>query len=178
MDEEQDALGLIRSELSATLDGIDPGSLTAFRHRLETCGGAVFVTGQGRSGLVGRMFAMRLMHLGLRCHVVGDTLTPAFRAGDCLVVISGSGRTPGSLHAARCAREQGGAVIAVTHTPAAPLAEMADLGLCVPVAGSAQFGGTRFEQACLIVMDAIVHTLARRDAGSFERMVALHANIQ
>ena len=53
----------------------------------------VFVIGAGRSGLVAKAFAMRLMHLGLDIHVVGETITPALREGDILVVVSGSGET-------------------------------------------------------------------------------------
>ena len=48
----------------------------------------VFVTGAGRSGLAGKAFAMRLMHLGLSAYVVGEPISPAIHKGDCIVVIS------------------------------------------------------------------------------------------
>ena len=54
----------------------------------------ILIVGQGRSGLVGRAFAMRLMHLGLSVYVVGETITPSIEMGDLLFAISGSGRTP------------------------------------------------------------------------------------
>ena len=53
----------------------------------------VFVLGAGRSGLALRMTAMRLMHLGLDVHVVGEVTTPAIERGDLLVTASGSGTT-------------------------------------------------------------------------------------
>ena len=53
----------------------------------------VFIIGLGRSGLVARAFAMRLMHLGISVYVVGETITPAIYADDCLLAISGSGET-------------------------------------------------------------------------------------
>ncbi len=40
----------------------------------------VYVAGMGRSGLMARAFAMRLMHLGIVTHVVGDTTTPSIES--------------------------------------------------------------------------------------------------
>ena len=37
----------------------------------------IFVAGAGRSGLIMRSFAMRLIHLGFDVSVVGETVTPA-----------------------------------------------------------------------------------------------------
>ena len=53
----------------------------------------IFVTGAGRSGLAAKAFAMRLMHLGLSSYVVGETISPAINADDCIIAISGSGET-------------------------------------------------------------------------------------
>lgn len=55
----------------------------------------VFVAGAGRSGLMGRAFAMRLMHVGKEVYVVGETVTPGIEPGDVLVLGSGSGETRG-----------------------------------------------------------------------------------
>ncbi len=51
----------------------------------------IYVVGAGRSGLVAKAFAMRLMHLGLSAYVVGETITPALNRGDVMVIFSGSG---------------------------------------------------------------------------------------
>jgi 6-phospho-3-hexuloisomerase len=53
----------------------------------------IYVMGAGRSGLVAKAFAMRMMHLGFQAYVVGETITPALRQGDLMVIFSGSGRT-------------------------------------------------------------------------------------
>lgn len=53
----------------------------------------VFVAGAGRSGLMGKSFAMRLSHIGVKAYVVGETNTPSFTEEDLLIVGSGSGRT-------------------------------------------------------------------------------------
>ena len=47
--------------------------------------------GVGREGLMMRSLAMRLFHLGLDAHVVGDMTTPPLGAGDLLIVSAGPG---------------------------------------------------------------------------------------
>src|SRR5258708_37059736 len=47
--------------------------------------------GVGREGLMVRALCMRLMHLGLDSHMVGDMTTPALGPGDLLVVSAGPG---------------------------------------------------------------------------------------
>jgi D-arabinose 5-phosphate isomerase GutQ len=57
----------------------------------------IVLHGLGREGLIIRGFAMRLFHLGLRkVHMFGDMCTPLVKAGDLLIVTSGSG-WPSSL---------------------------------------------------------------------------------
>ncbi len=95
----------------------------------------VFVVGLGRSGLMLRMFAIRLMQIGLEAHVVGDATTPAIAAGDLLIALSGSGRTETVVNLARKAGSFGARVLAITSSPTTPLAELADVVVVVP-AGS------------------------------------------
>ena len=54
-------------------------------------GKKVLMLGAGRSGLVARAFALRLVHLGFNVYVQGETITPAIGKGDLVVAISGSG---------------------------------------------------------------------------------------
>jgi len=61
----------------------------------------IYLAGAGRSGLVARAFAQRLMHLGFESYAIGETITPAFRSGDVLIAVSGSGETRWSLTPAR-----------------------------------------------------------------------------
>ena len=95
-------LGLIHSEVLTAAGGLRRGDLADV---VRLIGGAprVFLAGAGRSGLVLRMAAMRLMHLGLDVHVAGDTTTPAIREGDLLIAASGSGTTAGVVKAASTA---------------------------------------------------------------------------
>lgn len=88
----------------------------------------IFVIGAGRSGLVVRAFAMRLMHLGFEVFVVGETITPAVTEKDILIAISGSGRTKLVVESSRIAKTNVGATLVVlTSYPDSPLAQLADL---------------------------------------------------
>ena len=53
----------------------------------------IFVYGAGRSGLVAKAFAIRLVHLGLQTFVIGETITGPVQKGDLVIIISGSGET-------------------------------------------------------------------------------------
>ncbi|XP_010933851.1 uncharacterized protein [Elaeis guineensis] len=53
--------------------------------------GKVFVHGVGREGLMMKALCMRLYHLGLSAHVVGDVTTPPIAAGDLLLASTGPG---------------------------------------------------------------------------------------
>ncbi len=87
----------------------------------------VFIVGTGRSELVGKMFAMRLMHLGFTVHVVGDVTTPAIRESDCLIAISGSGETKTVTLAAETAKEVNANVVGITGNPESRLRKSLDV---------------------------------------------------
>ncbi|MDG9688474.1 SIS domain-containing protein, partial [Streptomyces sp. DH18] len=53
----------------------------------------IFVYGTGRSGLMLKALAMRLMQIGYQSYVVGETTTPSIEKGDLLIVSSASGET-------------------------------------------------------------------------------------
>ncbi len=86
----------------------------------------IFVTGAGRSGLAAKAFAMRLMHLGLSSYVVGETISPAINAGDCILAISGSGETNTIVTAANISKKRGAKVLALTSYPESSLGQIAD----------------------------------------------------
>ena len=137
-----------------------------------------FFSGQGRSGLVAEMAAMRFMHMGRAAHFVGEATAPSIRAGDGLVLVSGSGETPVGIHYARIAKAEKAEIVLITRAPKSTLAGLADRVLPAPVERTAQFGGSLFEETSLILLDAIVLDLARRLPGAHERMLHRHTNLQ
>jgi 6-phospho-3-hexuloisomerase len=86
----------------------------------------IYVIGAGRSGLVAKAFAMRLMHLGLKAYVVGETITPALNKGDVMVIFSGSGRTKTVADLAETAKEIGGRICLITSNADSRIGKIAD----------------------------------------------------
>jgi 6-phospho-3-hexuloisomerase len=146
----------------------------------------IFVAGEGRSGLVIRMVAMRLMHLGCQVHVVGETTTPAIRPGDLLIDCSGSGSTDHVLSDAQKAKEIGAYIVSVTTQVESPLAKIADLVIEIEAAAkqdrsnqySKQFAGSLFEQSTLLLFDALFHVLSQNLHKNSETLWASHTNLE
>ncbi|MGH8115363.1 MAG: SIS domain-containing protein, partial [Rhodanobacteraceae bacterium] len=149
-------------ELNHLLSQIDPVTFRELVNVFEDTQCRWFFTGQGRSGLVAQMAAMRFMHLGRTVHVVGDATAPSIRQGDGMVIVSGSGETPVGVGFGRIARAEQARLVLLTHKPRSTLAGIADIVLPVSVAGTVQFGGSLFEQASLLLLDAVVLLLMRR----------------
>ena len=175
---------LILDEAGAVLGQVKEEEVQAFEDAILEAG-AVFLAGEGRSGLVGRCFATRLMHLGLCSHVVGEMVTPAIQSSDLLIAVSGSGETPTTCTLARSAAQQGARVAAVTAARASPLSRSSHLTLLVPGAAkrggalaSQQHGGSLFEQAALLTLDAIAFRLQRRLGRTSQEMEARHATLE
>lgn len=137
-----------------------------------------FWSGQGRSGLVAQMAAMRLMHVGFDAHAVGEATAPAIGEGDGLVMISGSGETPVTLHIARLALDYGAHLLAVTTRADSTLAQHAHAVIEVPIAATGQFGGTLFEQSALLLLDAVILKVTAGDPQAYAAMKARHTNLQ
>lgn len=86
----------------------------------------VYVAGAGRSGFIAKAFGLRLVHLGYDTYIVGETITPAFRSGDTLVVFSGSGETHSMVSISGTAKELGGKVCLITASPESKITNIAD----------------------------------------------------
>jgi 6-phospho-3-hexuloisomerase len=147
---------------------------------------AVFAVGNGRSGFAVRMAAMRLMHVGLAAHVVGETTTPAITADDVLIAVSGSGSTNGIVYAARQAANSGATVIAVTANAGSELARIAKVVLLVPAPektdhgdarGSQQYAGSLFEQVVLFAFEGVFNALWQASGNTAAEMYQRHANL-
>lgn len=178
-------LSLIQDEIAETAAGIDAAQLAVLAGRVREAD-RVFLAGAGRSGLVLRMAAMRLMHLGLTVHVAGDTTTPAIRTGDLLVVASGSGTTAGVVKAVQTAVSAGAKIAALTTNPYSPVAELADALVVIPAAQktdhgsnvSRQYSGSLFEQALFLATEAVFQTLWDNTDEPAEQLWLRHANLE
>ena len=141
----------------------------------------VYVTGMGRSGLMARAFAMRLMHLGLRVFVVGETTTPSIEEGDLLLCCTRWGRSGSLLHYMQKARGARAKTAVITLDPASPMSKKADVSLAIPVGEateSRQPLGTLFEQLLLLTLDAVVIVLMQKRGFTEREMERLHTNLE
>ncbi|HYA22138.1 MAG TPA: 6-phospho-3-hexuloisomerase [Thermoproteota archaeon] len=121
--------------IDENLDSVDPKQVEGFTAALMTAyhdRRTIGVVGAGRSGLVAKAFAMRLMHLGFNVFVIGETITPAIGKDDVLFAVSGSGDTALTVSSAQVARHVGAKVISITSFPGSSLAGLSDILLIVP----------------------------------------------
>jgi len=184
-----ESLGAIVTETTGLLAQLTNGesakSLDASAAVLKNAD-RVFVLGAGRSGLALRMTAMRLMHLGLTVHIVGDDTTPAITGGDALLVASGSGTTANIVAAATTSAGLGADIVAITTAPESPLAKLATVVIEIPAAQklvrdgarSIQYAGGLFEQAVVFVGDAVFHSLWLASGQTADEIWPRHANIE
>lgn len=172
-------------ELRGVLAALDEDELKAFTATVFDAR-RIFVTGAGRTGLVMRCFAMRLMHFGFEAYVVGETTTPPAGPGDLLVVGSGSGATTTAVAVATKALGIGAQVALVTALPKSKLADLAGVILIIPGAihgrhgtsASPQPAGNAFEQALLVSLDSVAMALADATSVELGGTLPRHANLE
>lgn len=179
-------LQIILEEIGSVLDKVDKQGINHFVDIIETSK-RVFVIGEGRSGLMAKSFAMRLMHLGATVYVVGETITPALEKGDVLVAISGSGATKNVIWVAQKAVELECPVIAMTTNSESELGKIATFILHVPAAtkyrregekASIQPLGSLFDQCAHIVFDTICLRYALLKSEDNKGAFARHSNLE
>lgn len=143
----------------------------------------IFVDGDGRSGLVIKCFAMRLVHLGYRTYVIGETITPAMKPRDIYIGVSGSGTTETVCFQAEKAKSIGCTCIAISAKKESRLAKICDLVLQIPGTikkdqneerQSIQLLSSLFDQSLHIIVDMIALSLSYRDKISNEEATNLH----
>lgn len=179
-------LETILREIQSVLTPIDEAKLEEVANEFKK-DVRVFVDGEGRSGLMAKAFAMRLMHIGYTVFAVGETVTPALQAGDMHVAISGSGETRFVLAKAEQAKKTGCWVLAVTGKQGSTLAALADQVLLVPATTkgdngeerkSIQLLGSLFDQSLHIVLDGLCLFISQKDGVTHEVAVSRHSVLE
>ena len=137
----------------------------------------VFVYGSGRSGLIGQLFAVRLVQLGLDVHFVGEMTTPIIGKEDLTLLISNTGRTSSVVQTATIARRIGSRVISVTGNPDSELAHNSDVSIVmeIPDGGDSAPLGTVFEDSALLFFEVMVSDIMKRTGNREEDMRNRHA---
>ncbi len=149
---------------------------------LLTSANNVFVYGSGRSGLVGRTFAMRLMQLGLESFFIGETITPAVKPGDCVFFVSKTGETQTAIQAAEIVddRVENSDIIVLTASPESTLAKLGDVVIPLKAIDNIEKNrklaplGTIFEDTAMIFLDGLIAVLMEELDESEEDMKDRH----
>ena len=127
--------------------------------------------------------------MGYTAYVVGETVTPAIRPGDLLIIASGSGATATLIVMAEKCKAVGAELALITTRPESPIGRLADVIVEVHAATpkdkdnavrSMQPGGNTFEQSVLLIGDCIVTHLISScsiDENNAELMKR-HANLE
>lgn len=148
----------------------------------------IFVAGAGRSGLVAKTFAMRLMQLDFDVFVAGETITPAIKKGDVFIVCSGSGETETMCQLTRRAKKEGAFIVCVTGRSSSALSSLSDLVLEVPTSGgpdtqprqpgAEEFSVTLFEQELFVLLEVVIFVLMDKTNKSVWDLQKKHSNLE
>jgi 6-phospho-3-hexuloisomerase len=174
------------AELSVVLDKVQEEGINNFIAAIVAAK-RVALHGLGREGLQMRGLAMRLFHLGLDSHVVGDMTTPPLGAGDLLIVSAGPGDFTTIEALMNIAKAAGAKTAVVTAQDSGGAAHRADVVLHIPAQTMAndQVGklsvmpmGSLFEVAMMLVFELIILKLRDRLGETTETIRARHTNLE
>jgi 6-phospho-3-hexuloisomerase len=193
----QEMMRLMASKIRAIANSISDEDVEKFITEILNAR-RIYVMGAGRSGLVAKAFAMRLMHLGMQAYVIGETITPALNKGDLMVVFSGSGKTKTVADIAETGKEIGAHICLITANADSRIGRIADCMVIIEQYrddvkdDAAEFEirqmlgdhksfaplGTLFETASMIFADAVISRLMEITQTDETALKNRHANIE
>jgi 6-phospho-3-hexuloisomerase len=177
------------------LDKVDENQVDEFLKKIGRSK-TIFLVGAGRSGIVAKAFAMRLMHLGFNVHVVGETITPAIKKEDLLIAVSGSGKTKSTLTVVKTAKKHGATITSITSFPRSPIARLSHTVVVIKgrrkgknildyITGQLSGGhepltplGSLFELSTMIFLDSIITRLMKIFREDEISMLDRHSNLE
>ncbi|HIJ06042.1 6-phospho-3-hexuloisomerase [Methanocalculus sp.] len=188
---------LMAQKIQSIAESIADEEVDAFTKAILSAN-RVYVMGAGRSGLVAKAFAMRLMHLGFISYVVGETITPAIDKNDMLIAFSGSGNTRSIADVAQTAKGLGATVGLITSNKESAIGQIADTIVVIESQRDAvtdesheydirqmmgehkSFAplGTIFETTSMVFSDALVSHLMEITETSEGELKKRHTNIE
>ena len=175
-------------ELADTLKRIDQEQIDHLIYGIKQAR-RIFVSGAGRSLLMLKGLAMRLMHLGYEVYVVGEVTTPAFLPEDLLILASASGESSSVINIAKKAQKIGGTIISLTVFSESNLAKLSASVIRIPAytdklpeseenKKGILPGGSMFEEAVLLLADSLILELALEQKVPMDRAFEKHANLE
>ncbi len=184
----------IISEISSVMEEIDEKTVEEVISEIIRAN-KIFIVGAGRSGLVGKAFAMRLMQIGFRVYVVGETITPSMEEGDLLIAISNSGETKSVCLASQIAMTIKGNIVGITSNKNSRLAKKATKSIIIDTKHRTdpnrfvQKGfhnevpsfaplGTLFEVSTFLFFEGLISSLMERTNRKEEDLKKMHSVLE
>ncbi|KAK9143468.1 hypothetical protein Syun_012868 [Stephania yunnanensis] len=154
--------------------------------------GRVFVHGVGREGLMLKALCMRLFHLGLRAHCVGDMTTPPISSNDLLIASAGPGGFATVDAICGIAKSSGARVLLLTAQPeSSSAAKLASAIAYIPAQTMADDEGETsgaavallpmgsvYEGAMFVLFEMVVFKLTEILGQSPEAVRERHTNLE
>ncbi|MFD1065961.1 6-phospho-3-hexuloisomerase [Oceanobacillus locisalsi] len=184
----KEILHTVAGEMQEVLTQVDANQTVELAEEIQQAN-RIFIAGTGRSGLAGKMFAMRLMHSGYAVYVVGETVTPSLESSDLLLLISGSGGTASLLNYAKKAKDITALVALVTTNTQSAIGEYSNHIVRIPAATKKRLEtepdtiqplGSQFDQSAHLILDSVIVYLLQTYPGNRneESLNQKHTNLE
>lgn len=143
--------------------------------------------GVGREGLVMKALIMRLYHLGMDAHMVGDMTTPPLAEGDLLIVSAGPGHFATVQGLMTVAKRDGAKILCFTACSNGLCAQLADHVFEVPaqamadgpaIAVSVLPMGSLYEMSLFLIFEVLVIQLREKLNVQTDEMRSRHTNLE
>jgi 6-phospho-3-hexuloisomerase len=137
----------------------------------------IFIYGSGRSGLIGQLFAVRLVQLGFDVHFVGEMTTPILTSKDLLILLSNTGKTSSVVQTASIARRIGTKVVSLTANASSDLASVSDAVLLFDMPETSEVSplGSAFENSAHMFFECLVCEIMKKGGITEKEMRGRHA---
>jgi 6-phospho-3-hexuloisomerase len=187
MPEFSDLAARAAEEIRQATQGVDPARLHELVGDLARAR-RIVAYGVGREGLMMRALAMRLYHLGLDAHVVGDMSAPPVGPGDLLLVSAGPGSFATVNGLIGVARGAGARTACITAQPDGAAPRACDTVLVIPAQTMADDQepnpasvlpmGSLFEGAQYLTFELLILALRDHIGADPAAMRARHTNLE
>jgi 6-phospho-3-hexuloisomerase len=174
------------AELAGVIEGFDAKGADALIEEIVKAK-RIALHGLGREGLQMRGLAMRLFHMGLDVHVVGDMTLPPIGKGDLFIAAAGPGDIATTAELMKIAKSSGARLAVITAQGEGGAAKRSDCVLLIPAQTMANDRGGKtsvlpmgslFEVSMMLVFEILVLKLRDRIGETAESMRARHTNLE
>jgi 3-hexulose-6-phosphate synthase/6-phospho-3-hexuloisomerase len=178
-----ESLGYIQRKTVDILDTVTREDIEKINHAFFKAK-RIFVYGAGRSGLVSKAFAIRLVHLGFQTFVIGETIGAPVKKGDLVCIVSGSGETIPAVMTAEIAKNLEATLVVITGNKQSRITKFADITIVLSADCTEKerkkFAplGTLFEASAWIFLDGVIAELMKNKKETEESMRSRHATLE